>query len=183
MSREIGKQQDIFYMQHALTQARVALEQGEFPVGCVIAAEGELLAEGRRENSGGGAGETVDANEFDHAEILALRRLQRVLLARKKTIDCANITVYATLEPCLMCYSTLLVNGIRRIVYAYEDAMGGGTDLPLTALKPLYRDLCVEVVPGVLRRESLTLFQQFFIQQNNQYLQDSFLASYTLAQQ
>jgi tRNA(Arg) A34 adenosine deaminase TadA len=31
------------------------------------------------------------------------------------------------MEPCLMCYGALLISGIEKIVYAYEDAMGGAT--------------------------------------------------------
>ncbi|MCK7503860.1 MAG: hypothetical protein MZV70_06965 [Desulfobacterales bacterium] len=34
------------------------------------------------------------------------------------------------MEPCLMCFSALMLHGIGAIVYAYEDAMGGGTGLP-----------------------------------------------------
>ena len=80
-----------------------------------------------------------------------------------------------------MCYSTLLLSGIRRFVWAYEDVMGGGTGLDLQRLTPLYRDMQVELVASVLRQESLALFQQFF--RKYDYWQDSLLASYTLSQQ
>lgn len=168
-------------MEHALLQARRALERQEFPVGCVIVAGDELLAEGCRENSGGRTDGAGNVNELDHAEILALRRFRHTLSQGKRRCEAA-ITVYSTLEPCLMCYATLLVNGLHRIVYAYEDAMGGGTNLPLASLNPLYRDLGVEIVAGVMRQESLALFQQFFTQDTNRYLQGSLLARYTLAQ-
>ena len=84
-----------------------------------------------------------------------------------------------------MCYATLLLNGVRRLVYAYEDAMGGGTSLPLAQLAPLYRELApeVEIIPHVRRRESLALFQRFFRQPDTSYWQDSLLARYTLEQQ
>jgi tRNA(adenine34) deaminase len=164
---------DETYMGAALTEARRALSAGEFPVGCIIGHETGLLSRGRRANSRGAA-----ANELDHAEIAALRCLRR----DHPDIAPGEVTVYATMEPCLMCYTTLLLNGIRRIVYGYEDVMGGGTDLDLGPLKPLYQRMRVEIVPHVRRAESLELFRQFFTNPGNGYWQDSLLAEYTLRQ-
>ena len=81
-----------------------------------------------------------------------------------------------------MCYVTLLLNGIRTIVYAYEDIMGGGTRLDLNTLAPLYQEMSTAITPHVLRRESLELFKAFFADQDNTYWQDSPLARYTLEQ-
>ncbi len=158
-------------MQAALTEAELALAEGEFPVGCVLAQDGQILAQGRRKNSG-----SASRNELDHAEVLTLRGL----LTAQPGLDCRRITCYSTLEPCLMCYSTMLLSGIRRFVWAYEDVMGGGTSLPLARLAPLYREMRVELVPDVLRGESLALFVQFF--QNHSYWQGSLLASQTCAE-
>jgi tRNA(adenine34) deaminase len=163
---------DITYMDLALSQASEALAAGEFPVGCVIADGAGLVAEGRRRHS------REQANELDHAEIVALR----TLLDNSPAIDRAGLTVYSTMEPCLMCFSTLLLNGVHRIVYGYEDVMGGGTNLDLTPLAPLYRTMRVEVFPGVRRAESLALFRDFFADPANGYWQGSLLAEYTLAQ-
>lgn len=175
------QQEDCHFMDMALEQARAALAAGEFPVGAVIVADGRVIADGRRCHSREEAGTavTIPANELDHAEIVALRDL----LGRQPEIDRAGLTVYATLEPCLMCYATLLLNGVRRVVYAYEDVMGGGTKLPLAQLAPLYRELAAEVtlVPGVRRRESLRLFKKFFANPENRYWRGSLLEQYTLA--
>jgi tRNA(adenine34) deaminase len=159
-------------MEMALQQAREALAAGDFPVGCVLEYDGDIVASGRRSNSFG------RTNEIDHAEILALRSL----LAGSRKIDIDRITVYSTMEPCLMCYATMLVNGVRRFVFSYEDAMGGGTNLPLQMLSPLYRGMNVLVVGEVLRNKSLAMFKEFFSSPDCQYLQSSLLASYTLNQ-
>ena len=165
------KSKDETFMQAALAEARAALAAGEFPVGVVLVHEGEIVAQGRRANS-----QAATRNELDHAEICALRQLAQT----RSDLKLSALTVYSTLEPCLMCYTTLLLSGVRRIVWAYEDVMGGGTNLDLTQLNPLYREMQVELVPSVLRAESLTLFQQFF--QGHDYWQDSLLARYTLSQ-
>ena len=163
------------FMRLALQQAQQALASNEFPVGAIIVAGDEPVAVGRRQNS-----RSETANELDHAEIVALRDL----LGRRPDIDRRTLTVYSTMEPCLMCYSAMLLNGIRTFVYAYEDAMGGGTSLQLAHLAPLYQAMAPEVhiLPHILRRESLNLFKAFFTSQENDYWQGSLLADYTLAQ-
>jgi len=160
-------------MQQALDEAGKALAAGEFPVGCIMVHAGKVVSSGRRVNSRG-----TDENELDHAEIMALRKL----FNQHPEIDRAKIVVYSTMEPCLMCYVTMLLNGIRTFIYAYEDIMGGGTNLNLQSLNPLYRDMEVAISGHVLRRQSLELFKAFFTNQDNTYWQDSPLAHYTLAQ-
>ena len=160
-------------MHAALNEAQKALESGEFPVGCVMVHDGKIVSAGQRINS-----KVPTDNELDHAEMVALRNLYE----EHPEIDRGEIIVYSTMEPCLMCYGTLLLNGIRKIVYGYEDIMGGGTNLDLNKLAPLYREMSVEIIPHVLRRESLELFRIFFTNQENTYWQDSHLAQYTLSQ-
>lgn len=159
------------FMETALAEARQALAEGEFPVGCVMVAEGREVAAGRRTNS-----TEARRNEIDHAEILTLRRL----IADQPDLELAKVTVYSTLEPCLMCYSTMLLSGIRSFVWAYEDVMGGGVNLPLYMLNTLYAQMQVCLIDRVLRQQSLALFQQFF--RSGNYWQDSLLSRYTLAQ-
>jgi len=160
------------HMELALQHAENALENGEFPVGCVIAHRGRVVATGCRINSFGAV------NEMDHAEMIALR----AMLECGETINAEEVTIYSTMEPCLMCFATLLVNGVRNFVYGYEDVMGGGTNLPIAQLSPLYSGLELSIIGAVLRKKSLALFQRFFASSDNIYLQDSLLAHYTLQQ-
>ncbi len=159
------------FMGAALAEAAVALKAGEFPVGVVLVADGDILVRASRRNS-----QAQSRNEIDHAEINALR----ILLSDYPQVEPSLVSVYSTMEPCLMCYSTLLLSGIRRFVWAYEDVMGGGTNLALQQLNPLYQAMQVELVARVRRQESLALFQQFF--REHDYWQDSLLSQYTLSQ-
>jgi tRNA(adenine34) deaminase len=161
------------FMQKALEEARAALADGEFPVGCVLVGGHRILASGRRRGT-----TRATPNEIDHAEMVALRQLA----ALKADLERSHLTAYCTMEPCLMCYAALLLNGVRRIVYAYEDAMGGVTGCDFGALPALYRQNAVKVVPGVLRQESLELFKAFFAAPANHYWRNSLLAEYTLNQ-
>lgn len=160
------------HMETALAAARYALDSGEFPVGCALVHENQVVSSGARKNSREGG------NELDHAEIVALRGLYSAL----PVYDLSEVVVYSTMEPCLMCFSTLILNGIRTVVYGYEDAMGGGSRVDLARLAPLYSSMKIEVIPGILRSECLKLFQQFFQDDENDYWKDSLLAQYTAEQ-
>ena len=161
------------FMTKALQQAEAALDAGEFPVGCVIVHQNRIIATGARVGSSGDC-----PNEVDHAEMLALRRL----IDLKSSINFREVILYSTLEPCLMCFGALIISDIGQIVFAYEDAMGGGTQCDFTRLPPLYKDKQISVVPNILRPKSLQLLKAFFSNPENTYLKDSLLATYTLRQ-
>jgi len=162
-----------YFMTEALQQAEAALNTGEFPVGCVVVHENRIIATGAREGSAGDC-----PNEVDHAEMVALRRL----ISLKSSINFREVTLYSTLEPCLMCFGALIINDIGKIVFAYEDAMGGGTRCDFTRLPPLYQEKQVSVVPNILRQKSLQLLKAFFSNPENIYLKGTLLAEYTLHQ-
>jgi len=160
-----------YFMNIALTQAKEALSAGEFPVGCVVVCDENILATGMRKGTG-----VDNPNEIDHAEMVALKRLSEY----GKTFDAKRITVFSTLEPCLMCFGAILLIGAGKIVYAYEDVMGGGTSCDLTKISPLYRSCNISIVSGVMRQESIRLFKKYFADSSNNYLNGTLLAKYTL---
>ena len=160
-----------FFMKKALEQAERTLAAGEFPVGCVLVYRNKILVAGSRQGSIGD-----HRNELDHAEIVALRRLAEL----GDPIDHRQITAFSTLEPCLMCYSALILAGIGRIVYAYEDVMGGGTGCERSRLTPLYKNSPIKVVPGILRAESLKLFKNYYADPANDYLKKSLLVDHII---
>ncbi|HMA68066.1 MAG TPA: nucleoside deaminase [Desulfosalsimonadaceae bacterium] len=162
------------FMELALEQARAALDAGEFPVGCVIADGSGVLAGGARRGS---AAEVP--SELDHAEILALRALEK----SAGGVERSRLSLYVTMEPCLMCLGAIILNRIPRIVYAYEDVMGGAAGCRLPDLPELYAGSGVRIAGGVLRRKSLELFQAHFSDPRQHYWQNSLLARYTLSQE
>lgn len=164
---------DEYFMKKALEQARMALAAGEFPVGCVMVLGKDIIATGARQGTAG-----TGLNEVDHAEIMALRNLSHL----DRNVNMQAVSVFSTLEPCLMCFGALVISGIGRIVFAYEDAMGGGTRCDCANLPPLYRESQIKIKSGVLRKDSLELLKSYFSQSQNTYLMASSLAAYTLDQ-
>ncbi len=163
-----------YFMRLALKEAEKALAAGEFPVGCILVHHNRIVARGARR-----ASRTGRRNELDHAELIALRRLAD----HEPAVSPPGISLYCTMEPCLMCLAALMLAGIGTIVYAYQDVMGAGTGLDFETLPPLYRQRRPRIIGGVLRRASLQLFQEFFADRRNDYWRDSDLAAYTLAQE
>jgi len=159
------------FMDEALAEAAIALAQGEFPVGCVMVYRGRIVARASRRGTAAGG-----RNELDHAEMVALRQFVHL----NEAPEPAGVTVFCTMEPCLMCFSALILAGIGEVVFAYEDAMGGGSGCDRSQMKPLYRDSPIVVRPHVRRSESLALFQKFFADPANRYWRGSLLAQYTL---
>ena len=162
-----------YFMEKALEEAQAALEAGEFPVGCVMVHNDKTLVSGARKGTTGDY-----PNEVDHAEMVALRRLFRL----DSKINLREVTVFSTLEPCLMCFGALMISGIGKLVFAYEDAMGGGTGCNTASMTPLYQSSQMTIIPGILRNESLKLLKTFFSEPENMYLRNSILATYTLGQ-
>ncbi|WP_175254238.1 nucleoside deaminase [Pseudomonas sp. BMW13] len=97
-------------------QALLALEEGCYAVGAVLVNERqELLCSGRNQ---------VFANGFDsaaHAEMKVIDQLERL----HPEVDRDGLTLYVSLEPCLMCYGRILLAGIPRVRYLARDQDGG----------------------------------------------------------
>jgi tRNA(adenine34) deaminase len=155
------------FMQKALEEAQAA------PVGCVMVHEKKILVSGARKSTTGDY-----PNEVDHAEMIALKRLFRL----NSKVDLRKVAVFSTLEPCLMCFGALMISGVGKLVFAYEDAMGGATRCDMANMTPLYRSNQMTIIPGILRNESLKLLKTFFSEPQNMYLRGSILATYTLGQ-
>lgn len=138
-------------MRSALQEARLALQDGEIPVGAVIACGDALLAcaHNTREN-------TCDPTA--HAEINALR------LAAQKTgrWRMSDLTMYVTLEPCPMCAGAIAMSGIKRLVFGASDTQYGcaGSIYRLTE-DPAFPNYC-PADGGLMKEECAFILDDFW---------------------
>jgi diaminohydroxyphosphoribosylaminopyrimidine deaminase/5-amino-6-(5-phosphoribosylamino)uracil reductase len=94
----------------ALAERAVGLSEPNPRVGCVVVADGRVVARGHTQEAGGA-----------HAEVMALRD------AAARGIDVRGATVYVTLEPCVHhgrtppCADALIEAGVGRVVIALRD--------------------------------------------------------------
>ncbi|MCA1730519.1 MAG: tRNA adenosine(34) deaminase TadA [Actinobacteria bacterium] len=140
-------------MRRALEEAAQAAEEGEVPVGAVVARGEEVIATAHNQREATG-------DPTAHAELLALRRAAEKL-GRWRLTGC---TLYATLEPCPMCAGALHAARISRLVYAAPDPKAGaaGTLYNLPADPRLNHTY--PYTSGVLQDEAATLLRVFFKQ-------------------
>ena len=103
------------YMALALSLAREAAENGEVPVGCVIAdADGKVIGRGRNRRQ-----ERPDATA--HAEVEAIRQACAALGDWRLS----GCTLYVTLEPCPMCAGAIINARIPTLVFGAREALTG----------------------------------------------------------
>ncbi len=141
---------DLTLMRAALAEAEAAAENGEVPVGAVVARDGQILAAARNRVL-----ETGDPTA--HAEILALR----AAADRIGNYRLTGCDLYATVEPCLMCAGAIVHARVRRLVYGPPEPKFGGVESKL-ALDELGLPHRLTVVSGVLADEGRELLQTFF---------------------
>lgn len=86
----------------------------------IVNEEGEIISEGRNQISECNVPNPATA----HAEAEAVRNLDVSKHPYPKTY-----TLYAGLEPCIMCMGTLVMGHIRKVVIAARDDYGGAMNL------------------------------------------------------
>jgi len=102
------------FLQHAGELAQKAEEEGNLPIGAIITLDDKVIAEGKNKIW------QPHFNGTRHAEIEALRAVPKELWSRSK-----EMTVYTTLEPCLMCTGALLLHHIGTLIFGARDNIGG----------------------------------------------------------
>ena len=103
-------------LHQAIRLAQEAQQVGNLPIGAVITLDGEVVAEGKNSIW------IPELNPGRHAEIEALEAVPLELWVRAR-----EMTLYTTLEPCLMCMSTILVHRIGRVVFGSRDSRAGAS--------------------------------------------------------
>ena len=142
---------DEHWMRRALDIALRAAREGEVPVGAVIVRDGVEI--------GAGANAPIrDADPTAHAEINAIRAASRATGNYRLT----GTTLYATMEPCVMCAGAIVHARIARVVYGTTDERWGGAGSVFDILgcgrlnhRPVIRG-------GVLAHDSAHLLLEFF---------------------
>ena len=147
----MAKTEDLQFMTQAIAEARRAEAEGEVPVGAVAIADGQIVGAGHNRPIGLG-------DPTAHAEILALRAAASTLRMYRLTA----VSIYVTLEPCVMCVGAMLNARIARVVYGARDDKAGA----LGSVYDIGRDGRLnhrfEVVGGVMESECAELLREFF---------------------
>jgi tRNA(adenine34) deaminase len=138
-------------MDAALDEARAAAAGGEVPVGCVVVADGRVVARA-------GNRTLADRDPTAHAEMVALRAAAAAL----GTERLSACDLYVTLEPCTMCAAAISFARIRRLYYGAADPKGGAVDNGVQFFASATCHHRPEVYGGIAGGESSLLLTEFF---------------------
>jgi tRNA(adenine34) deaminase len=145
----------IAWMREALAEADKAAALGDVPVGAVAV------------HFDGGAGRVVgrgynrkehDRDPTAHAEMIAMRQAAATL-GGWRLVD---VTLYCTLEPCVMCAGAMIQARLPRLVYAADDPKYGAGGSVMDLLQHPRLNHRVEVIRGVLADEAGAQLAAFF---------------------
>ncbi len=141
---------DELFMREAIAEAILARDMDEVPVGAVCVKDGKIIS--RAHNTR----ETTRCATH-HAEVLAIERACAVLGGWRLP----GVTLYVTMEPCVMCGGAVVNSRIERVVFGAHDlrfgAFGSALDINSADLnhKPA-------VEGGVLAEECRALLSDYF---------------------
>ena len=150
MEKDLIYTNDEIFMEEAIKLALLAAEKDEVPVGAVAVRDGKIIASAfnTREES---------KCATHHAEILAIEEACRTLGGWRLP----GVTLYVTMEPCVMCAGAIINSRIERVVYGARDhrfgAFGSAIDINSAGLN--HRP---EVVGGVLGEKCAAILTDYF---------------------
>lgn len=149
---------DVAMMNHALALAKVGAKLGEIPVGAVVVCDGQIIGEGYN----------CPINTQDptaHAEIVAIRqacaRVQNYRLP-------PDSTLYVSLEPCTMCFGSLIHARVSRVVFGAYEPKAGAVVSQLSLPQHDFYNHAITIQGGLLANQSSAILSGFFKQRRAQ---------------
>ncbi|MFM7083739.1 MAG: nucleoside deaminase [Hyphomicrobium sp.] len=140
------------FMELALTEARLALENGEVPVGAAIISPDRSTFFTARNRMR----ELKDPTA--HAEILVIRAACQALQAERLN----DYDLYVSLEPCSMCVAAISFARIRRLYYGASDPKTGGIEKGVRFFSQSTCHHIPEIYSGIEEQNSALLLKNFF---------------------
>jgi tRNA(adenine34) deaminase len=145
----IKESQEQYFMSIALEEAKKA----SWPFGAIIVRDEEVIAQ-----AGAGDGEDNEVDPTAHAEVNAIRRACKKL----NTGDLSGAILYASCEPCALCFGAAWYAGIREIVYGTSlkdiEEISKAWDKDLGFPHDHIAETGINVTDGVLKDEIMEMY-------------------------
>jgi tRNA(adenine34) deaminase len=142
----------VHHMELALEEARVAADEDEVPVGCVVVSpERGVIASGHNQRE-----RLKDPTA--HAEMIAITQAAQAL----ETWRLENCILYVTLEPCPMCAGAIVLARLPMVVYGTADPKAGACDTLYRITTDGRLNHRAQLVSGVLAERCATVLSDFF---------------------
>ncbi|PHS33074.1 MAG: tRNA adenosine(34) deaminase TadA [Methylophaga sp.] len=142
---------DEYWMEKALVLAEQAQQQGEVPVGAIIVRDDTIIGQGWNQP-------IINNDPTAHAEIQALRAASK----NAANYRLPDATLYATLEPCVMCAGAIIHARIKRLVFAATEPKTGAAGSCFDIFNTPQLNHHVKCEHGILAEQSSELLRTFF---------------------
>jgi tRNA(adenine34) deaminase len=139
------------WMEIALNEANIAMDENEIPVGAVLVKNDRLIAQSHNQ--------PIKKNDpTAHAEIQLLREAG----LKEKNYRLIGSTLYVTLEPCAMCFGAMIHARIERVVFGASDPKTGVCGSCINLNEESFFNHKISITGGILKNESSELLRLFF---------------------
>lgn len=109
----------------AIELAWEAYKSGTIPIGCVIVSkDGKIISKGRNQIYNDKIHNPLAGTNMAHAEMNAMLGLNEI-----EHPNIREYILYTTMEPCPMCFGTMVMMSIRNIFYGARDGLAGAASL------------------------------------------------------
>jgi tRNA(adenine34) deaminase len=134
-------------MRQALAEAEAAGEAGEYPIGAVVAVDGEIVSRGRSR-------QRELRSQLAHAELEALQNGGDPVWEHHD-----RAVLVTTVEPCPLCLGAVVMADVPHIVFGHPDPAIQSAEI--IERVPYVRAHIETYLGGVLQDESRALFQRY----------------------
>lgn len=159
------------YMEETLRLAQQAKDNGCLPIGCIIVDENDnIIASVMNEkiitskqdgnkNNKNQEQKIIQPDPTSHAEINAIRK---ACIIKNSTV-LKGCTIYCSLEPCLMCISTIIISRISKVVFSVPDKFAGACGTLYNPIQDEYLNRKnIVIVPNIMKDEGDIIMKEYF---------------------
>ena len=139
------------YMALAIEQAKIAYDNNEVPIGCVIVYDDKVIGRGANRR-------VTDGNVLAHAEIIAINEACNYI----NDWRLEECTLFVTVEPCPMCSGAILQARVPIVVYGTRNPKAGCVGSIYNLLQEPKFNHRAEVIEGVMAEECSNIMKDFF---------------------
>lgn len=140
-----------YWMRIALDEANRAAVENEVPVGAVLVDNNQEISRGHNM--------PLQLNDpTAHAEIIVLRNAATTL----ENYRLPGLSLYVTLEPCLMCAGAIMNSRISNVYFGASDSKTGVAGSVMNAFENTQLNHHCAIEGGILAQECATVLKDFF---------------------
>ena len=140
-----------YWMSIALEQAKKAAKEDEVPVGAVLVHKNREICRGHNQPIQG-------HDPSAHAEMIVLRNAAQQL----QNYRLPELTLYVTLEPCLMCAGAILNSRISHVYFGASDPKTGVAGSVINVFENTKLNHHCKIEGGILAQDCITVLKEFF---------------------